>query len=241
MFIDNNKNLYIPDEYKWVDLNNYQFKTALKTILDDDARNIFIQAKAGCGKSLMINIASTVKENLVVLSTTGTTAMQLSTDGIPAKTIHSFFQFNAVPLLTEKDIYKMFGETKEIIKKMETLIIDEVSMLNAQMFDWIVKKLLYIRRGDLPRIILFGDVLQLPPVISNERLVQAYFQEKYSGRIMFFNSNAYKSLNFKMLTLNQSYRQKDETFADNIYSIGINSYDDSILSYFNQRVMTLAK
>lgn len=241
MFIDNNKNLYIPDEYKWVDLNNYQFKTALKTILDDDAGNIFIQAKAGCGKSLMINIASTVKENLVVLSTTGTTAMQLSTDGIPAKTIHSFFQFNAVPLLTEKDIYKMFGETKEIIKKMETLIIDEVSMLNAQMFDWIVKKLLYIRRGDLPRIILFGDVLQLPPVISNERLVQAYFQEKYSGRIMFFNSNAYKSLNFKMLTLNQSYRQKDETFADNIYSIGINSYDDSILSYFNQRVMTLAK
>ena len=233
--------IYLPSKYDWVDLNNYQFRSALENILDDDSGNIFIQAKAGCGKSLMINIAAEMKENLVILSTTGTTAMQLSSDGIPAKTIHSFFQFPAVPLFTENDIYKLFGEAKEIVKKMETLIIDEVSMLNAQMFDWIVKKLLYVRKGSLPRIILFGDVLQLPPVISNEKIVQDYFKYKYGGKVMFFSSNAYRSLNFKMMTLNQSYRQKDETFADYIYSIGINSYDKTILDYFNSRVMSLPK
>ena len=233
--------LILPAKYSWVDTNNYQFRAALESILDDDGGNIFIQAKAGCGKSLMINIASEMKENLVVLSTTGTTAMQLSTDGVPAKTVHSFFHFPAVPLLTDNDIYKMFGENKNIIKNMETLIIDEVSMLSAQTFDWIIKKLLFIRKGDLPRVILFGDVLQLPPVISNEKIVQDYYKDKYGGKVMFFSSNAYKSLGFKMMTLNQSYRQKDETFADYIYSIGINSYDKTILDYFNSRVMSLPK
>lgn len=232
--------IFLPKDYEWVDLSNYQFKSALDNLINEDD-NLFIQAKAGCGKSLMINIAAAMKENIVILSTTGTTAMQLSSDGIPAKTIHSFFQFPAVPLFTEKDIYKCFGDTRKIIQKMETLIIDEVSMLNAQMFDWIIKKLMYIRHGDLPRVVLFGDVLQLPPVISSEKIVQDYFKENYNGNVMFFNSKAYKSMNFKMMTLNQSYRQKDETFADNIYSIGINSYDKSILDYFNQRVMTLQK
>ncbi len=100
--------IFLPKDYEWVDLSNYQFKSALDNLINEDD-NLFIQAKAGCGKSLMINIAAAMKENIVILSTTGTTAMQLSSDGIPAKTIHSFFQFPAVPLFTEKDIYNLFA------------------------------------------------------------------------------------------------------------------------------------
>ena len=232
--------LYLPKKFDWVDLNDFHFKSALESCLCDDIDNIFIQAKAGCGKSLIISIVSEMKDNVVILSTTGTTALQLSTDDVPARTIHSFFQFPAVPIITEKEIYKKPWGTMDVIKKMEVLIIDEVSMLNANVFDAIINKILYCKKS-LPRIILFGDVLQLPPVVSNDQIIQNYFNTNYNGNVMFFNSKMYKSLHFKMMTLCQSFRQKDETFADNIYSIGINSYDDSILDYFNQRVMTLNK
>lgn len=232
--------LDLPSDYQWVNIDNYQFNVALDEILNFDD-NIFIQAKAGCGKSLIIKMVSAIKENVVVCSTTGTTSMQLSSDGVSARTIHSFFQFSPNPIIDEKEIFKLVGPAREVMKKMETLIIDEVSMLNAQMFDAIVKKLLFIRKGTLPRIILFGDVLQLPPVVPESGIVRDFFTNTYGGNIMFFNSASYKNLGFKMLTLNQSYRQSDPEFANNIYSIGINSYDKTILDYFNQRVMPLAK
>lgn len=229
----------LPKDYEWVDIENIQFNKALDEVLNGDD-NLFIQAKAGCGKSLIIKIASLKLDNLVVLSTTGTTAVQLSTDGVPARTVHSFFQFGPTSIIEQKDQYKIYGPSKEVMKKAETIIIDEVSMLNAQIFDSMVKKLKHVRKGTLPRFVMFGDVLQLPPVIE-QGIVSDFFQENYNGNVMFFNSNSYKALDFKMMTLNKSYRQIDEKFASTIYQVGVGMLSQDTLDYFNQRVMPLSK
>lgn len=227
----------LPNGYDWVHLDNNQFNSTLESVIKDDD-NLFIQAKAGCGKSLIIKIASLMLKNVVVLSTTGTTAIQLSSEGIAAKTIHSFFQFAPTSIIKDSDIYKLYGSTREIIKKAEILIIDEVSMLNAQIFDSIIKKLEFIRKGTLPRLILFGDVLQLPPII-NDFSIMDFFNKNYNGNTMFFNSKFYKNLNFKIKTLDKSYRQSDPIFADMLYKISIGSFNQETLDYFNKKVMTL--
>lgn len=230
----------LPKDFQWVDIENHDFHKALDEVLNGDG-NLFIQAKAGCGKSLIIKIAAALKQNLVVLSTTGTTAIQLSSEGIPARTIHSFFQFRPSSIIDAADVKKWWGETVKVAQKTETLIIDEVSMLNAQMFDAIITKLKMHREdGSLPRLILFGDVLQLPPVIE-KGLVTTFFNNTYGGKVMFFSSTSFQYLDFQIMTLNQSYRQVDEEFADNIYSVGLGSIDQAVLDYFNSRMMSLPK
>jgi len=82
-------NLQLPKEYQWVDLSNLQFSQALELSLNSD-RNLMIQGRAGSGKSLLIKMISSIKKNVVVLSTTGITAVELSSEKIAAKTIHSF-------------------------------------------------------------------------------------------------------------------------------------------------------
>lgn len=231
----------LPSKFDWVDLSNYNFRNALTHVLEDDS-NLFIQAKAGCGKSLIVSIlADALQDQLAVVTPTGTAAVNFVKDGIPAKTIHSFFGFPSVPILTD-DIINRWSGSIGVMKKIDTLVIDEVSMVSSHLFDSLIRRLLRVRRGSLPRLIMFGDVLQLPPVIDEKEAIVADFYKKEYGSVskaMFFSSHAYKNLGFKMLTMDQSYRQVDEDFANNIYSIGINSYDKEVLAYFNQRVMPL--
>lgn len=231
----------LPSKFDWVDLSNYNFRNALTHVLEDDS-NLFIQAKAGCGKSLIISIlADALQDQLAVVTPTGTAAVNFVKDGIPAKTIHSFFGFPSVPILTD-DVINRWSGSISVMKKIDTLVIDEISMVSSHLFDSLIKRLIKVRRGNLPRLIMFGDVLQLPPVIDEKEAIVADFYKKEYGSVskaMFFSSHAYRNLGFKMLTMDQSYRQVDEDFANNIYSIGIDSYDKEVLAYFNQRVMSL--
>jgi ATP-dependent exoDNAse (exonuclease V) alpha subunit len=89
-------------------------------------------------------------------------------------------------------------------------------------------------------MILFGDVLQLPPVIDlNNKDLKDYYDTNYSGNIMFFNSHFFKQLNFKKIVLRKSYRQADQEFADKLIEIGYRDHCQETLDYFNQRVMAL--
>jgi len=232
-------NITLPKEFSWVDLTNQQFETALSMGLNS-SRDLFFQGRAGSGKSLLIKILSSMLKNVVVLSTTGITAVELCSEKIAAKTIHSFLSIPPYPIIRHDDLLNMSYKNKKVLNRAEVIIIDEVSMMSNHLFDSICKKIeMHRDDGSIPRFILFGDVLQLPPVINGDKIVNDFYQAEYGGKMMFFNSKFYKSLNFKVVHLRKSYRQPDMEFADKLFEIGSRDHTAETLEYFNQRVISL--
>jgi ATP-dependent exoDNAse (exonuclease V) alpha subunit len=233
-------NIQLPPQFNWVDLSNSQFSTALEYCLDSN-RNLFVQGQAGTGKSIMIKILAKMLKNTVILSTTGITAVELSTEDIPVKTLHSFLCIPPTAIFTDDDLLTSSYKNNKLLNSAETIIIDEVSMMSNSLFDFVCEKIRKLRRDhQVPRFILFGDVMQLPPVVSFEHpIVADYFKERYDNNIMFFNSDWYKDLKFKTLILRKSYRQADEEFAEKLTQISYRDHSSETLDYFNQRVMPL--
>lgn len=229
----------LPSQFDWVDLSNNDFNTALDTTISTKD-NLFIQSKAGCGKSLIIKIACQMLKNVAVVAPTGSAAVQLQAEGIPSGTLHSFFQLPPTPIIEQDAILKpIYKKQRELIKKLDVIIIDEVSMISSHMFDTIILKLSHIRDGNLPRFILFGDVFQLPPVVNDKNdTIYDFYQKTYNGNIMFFNSGLYDGLNFRVLQMSHSFRQADPVFADNILKIGLGTATQETLDYFNQKVIS---
>ena len=223
-----------------LDLTNAQLVYALDQCFNG-VDNLFIQARAGCGKSTIIKLIMKNMKNVVTLSTTGSSASDLASENIPAYTIHSFFKIKPVPIFDSEDITTNIGKNLSVLKKAKIIIIDEVSMMTNQLFDFVLNKMNYLlgtNKYEFPRLILFGDILQLPPVVDAKNVAVAdYYNKTYNGNVMFFNSNAYNKLDFKTLTLSKSYRQKDPIFANAIRRVSIGDIDQNLLNYFNQRVM----
>jgi len=200
---------HLPEGYE----NNEVVKSLYKQIeFSNDC--FFITGKAGTGKSTFIHyFAQKTKKKVVMLAFTGIAAINVG-----GQTIHSFFRFPIKPLMPEDDEvfrFKHNTEKYKVIKGTDTFIIDEVSMLRADILQGIDYSL-RINGGDLNKpfggkqILFIGDIFQLPPVVNLTNEVDKFlFTEIYKSEY-FFDSLAYKEHAPAYFEFQKSYRQKDD-------------------------------
>lgn len=232
----------LPEEFSFVDLSDENFKTALDLIINSN-QNLNIVGPAGCGKSLLITLASKLLGNGVVLcSTTGISAVNISSNGLKASTLHSFFRLSPLPYYPPLYL-KYDDKMAEKMSVVKTIIIDEASMMSSHLFDTLFYLIrMYKNVSKFPRIILFSDILQLPPIIAfNNKDVHKLYEKDYGKNVMFFNANHFEQLEFKTIHLNKLYRQKDLSFQSvlNRMREGVHTPED--LGFINRFSMPIEK
>lgn len=168
--------------------------------------NLFLTGRAGTGKTTLLKrFLEEAGDTAVVLAPTGVAAMNAG-----GQTIHSFFKLP--PRLMEPTDAKRLRQAR-VIRALKTMIIDEVSMVRADMLDAIDRSLKLNRGSKRPfggvRMILAGDLHQLPPVVGRDEA--PILQERYGGAY-FFNAPAFKEAEFSLLALKHVFRQAEPKF-----------------------------
>lgn len=205
------------------------FKDAID-LMENTSNNAYITGRAGTGKSTLLSyFVKHTKKNAVVLAPTGIAAIN-----IEGSTIHSFFGFE--PKLVEQADIKKNRFKADLFLKLEMIIIDEISMVRADLLDGIDYSLRVNRDNELPfggvQIICFGDIFQLPPVVEKD--LAEYFFEKYGG-YYFFNAPVFKEARFKYIELQNIFRQRDAFFKELLEKIRHKLMSSSDLLVINQR------
>lgn len=208
---------------------NEEFRKALD-VMENTDKNVFLTGKAGTGKSTLLDyFRENTKKRVIVLAPTGVAALN-----VKGETIHSFFGFK--PDITIHKVKKI-GKKNEIYKKTKVIIIDEISMVRADLLDCVDKFLrLNGKSPSLPfggaQMIFIGDLYQLPPVVTSKekQLFETYYSSPY-----FFDSRVMKELSYEFLELDKIYRQKDNVFIDVLNGIRNNSIKDEQFQLLNSR------
>jgi len=215
-----------------IDLNE-QFRRALDR-MEHTSKSIFITGRAGTGKSTLLGyFRQTTKKRVVVLAPTGVAALN-----VKGQTIHSFFKFK--PNITFERVRKVhFSDDKNIYKKLDAIVIDEISMVRADLLDCVDKFLrLNGPKGDKPfggiQMIFIGDLYQLPPVVTGNE--KAGFGSVYETPY-FYSAKVFDSFEMELVELEKVYRQHDEEFINLLNSIRNNSITEDGLVLLNQRYM----
>ena len=224
-------NVIITDEYKRV------FK-----YLEDPNAIINVIGPAGTGKSVLLKLLTFACPNLAVCATTGVASALLNEDAdVKATTVHSLFGLRPLNIFPNQ-VKPPRKEIENMIKKLDYLVIDEVSMMNASMLDYVLRLLAWcrsFRNEKWPRIVLFGDVLQLPPVIDLDNdFVRDYFKEKYKDQYFYFHAHLLKGM--KVVELKRNFRQQnDENFKEILTRMRVGTTTEEDLEKINQRVMDI--
>jgi len=238
--------LYLPDLYsRFTNFpDGYEKNVIVKQLfekINSTNESFYITGKAGTGKSTFIQyVAKNTRKKLLLCAFTGIAAINVG-----GQTIHSFFRFPLKPLLPEDDEitrFEQYSKKYKLIQQIETIIIDEVSMLRADILEAIDYSL-RINGGNPNKIfggkqiIFVGDIFQLPPVAgSNDTLEKMLFTEEYKSKY-FFDSRAYKKLNPAYFEFKISYRQgTDLEFVQLLDKVRVCDLDDNVLKSLNARV-----
>lgn len=181
-------------------------------IIENTTGNLFITGKAGTGKTTFLKyIVEHTHKNLIVAASTGIAA--INAGGV---TLHRLF---GIPFELQgpntpiKGRY--YADKAELLQRLDTLIIDEVSMVRPDVLDYVDRKLRFYRFNNLPfggvQVIMFGDLFQLPPVIkkSEEEILRQWYRGNY-----FFHACSIRKAGFKVIELSQVFRQHDEHFVN---------------------------
>jgi ATP-dependent DNA helicase PIF1 len=220
-FLRNNnyaKVCYTHADYFFVRMNielNEQFENAMK-LLEDGDEHVFITGRAGTGKSTLLqHFRASTKKSVAVLAPTGVAALN-----VQGQTIHSFFGFPPSITPDQAANEHPFEDMTQLIEKLEILIIDEVSMLRADLLDSIDQALRQYGALDVPfggkRMVFIGDLFQLPPVLTRDEKVE--FLKEYASPY-FFSAKVFDDEMPTLLELEKIYRQKDEDFIHLLNSV----------------------
>lgn len=223
----------LPDDFVLTD----EFKEAFYIMntpksSDNYAQCIYITGKAGTGKSTLLQyFKQTSKKKVIILAPTGIAAINVG-----GQTIHSFFEFPIV-LLQKKHVDFMRTEKRDLLRKTDTIIIDEISMVRADVIDAIDWSLrLNMMKKDIPfggkQIIMIGDIYQLPPVV--ESALEDYFNDKYKSPY-FFSANIFKDVQIHKIQLKKIFRQTDNIFIDILNSVRNNNITSEEIDILNER------
>ncbi len=226
-----------------IDLDNPEFQKAWE-LLQYTSQSVFLTGKAGTGKSTFLRyITANLKKEKVVLAPTGIAAVNVG-----GQTMHSFFRLPHHPVLEDdpdfsrpllKERMKYPAWLVKLIRKIELIIIDEISMVRADTIDFIDRLLRhYTGNHRLPfggkQLLLVGDIFQLEPVVSAD--MRAILRLHYPDPF-FFSAKAFASLRLVPIELRKIYRQNDPEFIgmlDRIRSCRVTPDD---LARLNSRVV----
>lgn len=208
------------------------FQYALN-VLEKTNESAFITGRAGTGKSTLLRLfRETTRKKVVVLAPTGLAALN-----VQGQTIHSFFGFPP-KLIQKKDIKGR--RNSRIYRKIDTIIIDEISMVRADMLDNIDYFLRLNRDKSDPfggiQMVFFGDMFQLPPVVS--RAEQEMFRTVYESPY-FFSSLIFDKIHIEFIELNTVYRQNNRHFIRLLDSVRHNQIDYDDLEDLNERCVPI--
>lgn len=225
-----------------IDLDNQELQQALQ-IIQYTRRSLFLTGKAGSGKSTLLKyICNTTKKKYVVLAPTGIAAINVG--GV---TLHSFFKIPFHPLLPNdsrfsyrhiRETLKYNNEKKKLLRELELIIIDEISMVRADIIDFIDRILrVYNRNMREPfggkQLLLVGDMYQLEPVVKEEdrKMLQPFYSSSF-----FFDARVFREFQLVSIELKKVYRQKDPVFItilDHVRTSKVSALD---LQMLNKRV-----
>lgn len=225
-----------------LDINNQEWQQALQ-IIQYTRRSLFLTGKAGTGKSTFLRyVAAHTKKKHVILAPTGIAAINAG-----GQTLHSFFKLPFHPLLPNDSRYnarnirktlKYSGVTLKLLRETELIIIDEISMVRADIIDFIDRVLrIYCRNMREPfggkQLLLVGDIFQLEPVVKEEewRLMQPFYPSAY-----FFDAKVWQQMQLVSIELRKVYRQSDAQFIAILDRIRQNTATDEDLAAINHRV-----
>ena len=209
---------------------------SLFNIMENTDNNLLIIGGAGVGKSFSISyFRKHSKKKILVLAPTGVAALN-----VKGQTIHSVFRLE--PTVQDVDdfnyLFKIPKPIKKLIREVDTIILDEVSMIRPDLIDMIDQKCRIIMNNSLPfggiQIIFVGDLFQLSPIVKN-RAEYDFLMDKYHGT-HFFNAPLVQESDIKVYELTEIFRQKNSEFKDLLNKVRVGSVSQDILEKINCRV-----
>lgn len=203
---------------------------ALMDIMENSSQHLFITGRAGAGKSVLLrHFRENTAKRVVVAAPTGIAALN-----VKGQTLHSLFKLP--PQLHYPGTLTPNNRLESLLRRIDTLVIDEISMVRADLLDAVDERLRQAFNNNLPfggiQLVMFGDVYQLPPVVDKDLV--SYFEKEYQG-YYFFNAQVWQKTEFKIYELSQVFRQKDPTFKGILNAVRDGSFVDEQLEQLNIR------